>query len=62
MGRELLRRLIEIACVAKLARITAEILPENDHMIHVCRGLGFKLVHSVEEHLVKAELVLDPDL
>ena len=62
VGKELLRRLIEIARVAKLARITAEILPENDHMIHVCRELGFKLVHSVEEHLVKAELVLDPDL
>jgi acetyltransferase len=57
LGTELLRQLIEIARAEKLDRITAEILPENDHMIHVCRQLGFELRHSPEEHLVKAELL-----
>jgi acetyltransferase len=58
LGTELLRRLIEIARTEKLDRITGEILPENDHMIHVCRAFGFELRHSLEEHVVKAELPL----
>jgi acetyltransferase len=58
VGKELLRRLIDLARAVKLDRITGEILPENDHMIHVCRDLGFKLQHSVEDHLVKAELAI----
>jgi acetyltransferase len=58
LGTDLLRRLIEIAREEKLDRITADILPENDHMIHVCRHFGFDLRHSLEEHLVKAELSL----
>jgi acetyltransferase len=59
LGTEMLRRLIEIARADKLARVTADILPENEHMLHVCKLLGFHLRHSTEEHLVKAELLLE---
>jgi acetyltransferase len=59
LGTEMLGRLVEIARVEKLARVTADILPENDHMLHVCKLLGFRLRHSTEEHLVKAELLLE---
>ncbi len=54
----MLRRLIEIARAEKLTRVTADILPENDDMLHVSKLLGFRLRHSTDEHLVKAELLL----
>src|SRR5258708_5108988 len=59
LGTEMLRRLVEIARAEKLERVTAEILPENDHMLHVAKVLGFKLRHSTEERVVKAELRLE---
>src|SRR6266404_1704485 len=58
LGTEMLRRLIEIARAEKLTRVTADILPENDDMLHVSKLLGFRLRHSTDEHLVKAELLL----
>ena len=61
LGTEMLRRLIEIARDEKLTRVTADILPENEHMLHVCKLLGFQLRHSTEEHVVKAELPLETD-
>jgi acetyltransferase len=56
LGTELIRRLIEIARVENLDRVTADILPENDQMLRVCSLLGFQLQHSVEEHVVKASI------
>ncbi|MDP8981725.1 MAG: GNAT family N-acetyltransferase [Acidobacteriota bacterium] len=58
LGTEMLRRLIEIARDENLRRITADILPENEHMLHVSKLLGFTLRHSTEEHVVKAELLM----
>ena len=58
LGTEMLRRLIEIARAEKLARVVADILPENDHMLHVCKLLGFQLRYSTEERVMKAELQL----
>jgi len=58
LGGELLRRLLEIGRQEKVRRITAEILPENYPMIHVCKKLGFKLHHDHEEGVVKAEIDL----
>ncbi len=58
LGSEMLRRLLEFARAEKLARVTAEILPENDHMANVCKLLGFHLQYSIEERLIKAELLL----
>jgi acetyltransferase len=58
LGTELLRRLLEIARDDKLERVTADILPDNDHMLRVCKLLGFQLKHSMEEHVVKASISL----
>ena len=58
LGTELVRRLLEIARAEKLQRVTADILPENDHMLRVCSLLGFQLQHSIGEHVVKATLAL----
>jgi len=58
LGTELVRRLVAIARELKLARVTAEILPENDQMLGICRALGFQTQYCPGEHLVKAELLL----
>ena len=60
LGTEMLRQLLEFARAEKLTRVTAEILPENDHMANVCKLLGFRLRYSLEEHVIKAELLLEP--
>jgi len=59
LGTELLRRLLEIAKAENLARVTADILPDNEHMLHLCKQLGFRLRYSTEEHVMKAEFPLD---
>ncbi len=43
-------------------RITAEILPENDAMLRICRILEFSLSYPIEEHAVHAELWLAFDI
>ena len=56
LGTELLKRLLEIARLEGLDRVTADILGENRQMIEICRLLGFRLKHSMGEGVVKAEL------
>jgi acetyltransferase len=58
LGTEMLRRLIEIGREEKLARITGDVLPENTGMLRVCERLGFRLPYSVEQGILKAEMVL----
>jgi acetyltransferase len=58
LGTEMLQRLVEIARAEKLMRVTADILPENDHMLRVCKLLGFRLNYSTEERVIKAVLML----
>jgi acetyltransferase len=58
LGTEMLQRLLEVARAEKLTRVTADILPENDHMLRVCKLLGFQLRYSMEERVIKAELLL----
>jgi len=60
LGTELLRRLVEVGKAEKLARITAEILPENVEMQRVSQRLGFRLIQSPGEPIVRAELDLPP--
>jgi len=57
LGTELVRRLIEIARVEGLDRVTADILGENRHMIEICRQLGFNLKYGAEG-VVQAEITL----
>ena len=60
LGTEMLRRLLEFARAEKLDRVTADILAENDPMAKVCKLLGFRLRYSLEERVIKAELLLNP--
>ncbi len=59
LGGELLRRLIQIARDEGVGRIVADILPDNLPMQRVCENLGFKLSRSVDDPVVKAELILE---
>jgi acetyltransferase len=54
LGCELLRRLIEIGRDEKLSRISGVILAENHTMHHVCRKVGFKVVHDAENNAFTA--------
>jgi len=56
LGKEMLRRLVDIARQEKLTRIEALITDDNDVMKHICRQLGFRLVPVSEENLLKAEI------
>jgi acetyltransferase len=54
LGCELLKRLIEIGRVEKLARISGVILAENHAMQHICRKVGFKVVHDPDNNSFNA--------
>jgi acetyltransferase len=56
LGTELLRRLIQVGKDEKISRITADILPDNSVMQHVCSKLGFHL-HRTQD-VVKAAIDL----
>jgi acetyltransferase len=58
LGKELLRRLVQIGRDEKLERITARILPDNHEMIAVARKLGFAVAHDDAERLCTANLLL----
>ena len=60
LGKELLARLLIVGANEKLDRLTAEILPDNRDVMHVCEKLGFSLEHSLEDEVVKAEFKLAP--
>ena len=57
LGRELARRLIEIARSEKLERVTVDILEGNLQMLEVCDVLGFYLTPT-EDGVVQGVLVL----
>ncbi len=61
LGTELLRRLIGIARQERLARITAEILPDNRDMLRLCEKLGFRLDREVGDPTVSAAIDLQPN-
>lgn len=58
LGTQLLTLLVQIGRNEKLARITADILPENEEMKSICEKLGFKITHSAEDRVLKAEIIL----
>jgi acetyltransferase len=58
LGTEMTRRLLSIAKVEKIRRVTADILPENHLMQQICRRLGFSLRALPQEQVIRAELVL----
>jgi acetyltransferase len=58
LGKEILRRLVDVARRERLARLEALITSDNEPMKHICRELGFRLLPVPEENLVKGELDL----
>jgi acetyltransferase len=58
LGTELLARLIQVGRDEKLSRLTADILPDNREIQRVCSQQGFRLRHSPEDEVVKAEYEL----
>ncbi|HUI53947.1 MAG TPA: bifunctional acetate--CoA ligase family protein/GNAT family N-acetyltransferase [Bryobacteraceae bacterium] len=58
LGKELLSRLLLVAANEKLARVTADILPDNRGVMRICEKLGFSLKHLPEEEIVRAEFTL----
>jgi acetyltransferase len=58
LGRELLRRLVEIARQEKLGRLVADILTDNLEMLRTCKKLGFKCRPRGEAGVVNVELEL----
>ena len=58
LGKELLARLLIVGADEKLARLTADILPDNRDVMRICEKLGFTLEHSLDDEVVRAEFKL----
>jgi len=58
LGKELLSRLLLVAANEKLARVVADILPDNRGVMRICEKLGFNLKHSLDDEVVHAEFKL----
>ncbi len=58
LGKELLARLVIVGADEKLSKLTADILPDNRDVMRICEKLGFRLRHSLEDEVVKAEFDL----
>jgi acetyltransferase len=55
LGREIVRRLLQIARNEAISRVTGQILPDNSAMQAVCRKLGFELTYDPAEGVVTAD-------
>ena len=58
LGKELLARLVKVGADEKLAKLVADILPDNRDVMRICEKLSFNLRHSLEDEVVKAEYPL----
>jgi acetyltransferase len=58
LGKELLSRLLVVGAGEKLKKLTADILPDNRDVMRICEKLGFKLKHSLDDEVVRAEYPL----
>jgi len=58
LGKEVLARLVTVARDEKLAKLTADILPDNRDVMRLCEKLGFTLKHSAEDDVFRAEFTL----
>jgi acetyltransferase len=58
LGKELLSRLVVVGGDEKLAKLSADILPDNRDVMRICEKIGFSLNHSTEDGVVRAEYKL----
>jgi acetyltransferase len=61
VGTELLLRLLQVGRDEQIAKITAEILAENQAMQRVCQKLGFQIEITTDPSVVKAEIAVMGD-
>jgi acetyltransferase len=54
LGTELLKRLIEIGRDEKLTQLSGQVLADNHAMHHICRKVGFKVVHDPDSNMFNA--------
>ncbi|MGA2247459.1 MAG: bifunctional acetate--CoA ligase family protein/GNAT family N-acetyltransferase [Verrucomicrobiota bacterium] len=54
LGCELLRRMIEIGRDEKLKHLSGAVLADNHAMQHICRKVGFKVVHNGDSNSFNA--------
>jgi len=54
LGTELLKRLIEIGRDEKLTKLSGQVLADNHEMHHICRKVGFKVVHDADSNMFNA--------
>jgi acetyltransferase len=59
LGKEILRRVLQVGRDEKLSRITAQMLMDNQEMQHLCEHSGFTLTRNLSEGIVTAEIVLN---
>jgi acetyltransferase len=58
LGTELYHRLIELARQENIGKLVSNMLPENKEMRAICVKLGFKMISSLEDNMIRAELKL----
>ncbi|WP_066382256.1 bifunctional acetate--CoA ligase family protein/GNAT family N-acetyltransferase [Anabaena sp. CA = ATCC 33047] len=58
IGKELLRRLLQVGRDEQITHITADILADNRGMQKVCEKLGFRLQRTSDTTVMKAEIAL----
>jgi acetyltransferase len=59
LGKELLRRIIEVARLEKIRRLEVVVVPDNTAMLKVCESFGFTLSPAGNGEMVKVELHLN---
>jgi acetyltransferase len=58
LGTEMYRRLIDLAHKENITKLVSNMLPENKEMRAICIRLGFKMLSSLEDNMIRAELNL----
>jgi acetyltransferase len=58
IGRELLTRLIQIGKNEKISRVNGYVYVENHEMIHMVEKMGFRILPTERENIVRVELDL----
>jgi acetyltransferase len=58
LGTELYSRLVQVARDEKLTKVVSNMLPENREMRAMCTRLGFQMLSSLEDNMIRAELQL----
>lgn len=59
IGSQLLAQLLDVARAEKLAKVTGDILKDNEGMQHLCKRSGFTIADGQEAGLVRATIKLD---